>query len=147
MLAQNLKVLLASSYAFGLKAQNFHWNVEGLNFSEYHLFFENLYNEVNNNTIDRCAEFVRVLDEYSPGSFSRFQELSLIEDQTKIPRAMLMFEELDRDNTIILEHLRPTFESAQEEKHEGIANFIAEREDAHGKHGWMLKSFLKGNRV
>jgi DNA-binding ferritin-like protein len=30
---------------------------------------------------------------------------------------------------------------------EGIANFIAERLDAHGKHGWMLRSFLKDARA
>ena len=34
----------------------------------------------------------------------------------------------------------------QNEKHEGIANFIAERLDAHGKHGWQLRSYLKENR-
>lgn len=146
MLSENLKVLLATSYAFVIKSQNFHWNVEGPNFGEYHQFFGDLYAEVYNNTIDRCAEFVRVLDNYTPGSLSRFQELSLLEDQIKIPKAMLMMQELERDNQIIINHLNDTFASATEEKHEGIANFIAERLDAHGKHGWQLRSYLKENR-
>lgn len=146
MLTDNLKVLLATSYAFVIKAQNFHWNVEGPNFAEYHKFYMELSEEVYNNAIDRCAEFVRVLDSYTPGSLSRFQELSLLEDQTKIPKAMLMMLELQQDNEIIIKHLNDTFVSAQNEKHEGIANFIAERLDAHGKHGWMLRSYLKENR-
>jgi len=34
-----LKVAFASEYAFYLKAQNFHWNIEGYLFPQYHEFF------------------------------------------------------------------------------------------------------------
>ena len=40
MLSDDLKTLLASTYAFAIKAQYFHWNVEGSNFAQYHKFFE-----------------------------------------------------------------------------------------------------------
>ena len=146
MLSENLKTVLATSYAFVIKAQNFHWNVEGPNFAQYHRFFGELYEEVYNNSIDRTAEFVRVLDSYAPGSLTRFAELSLISDQTKIPKAALMFQELYNDNQIIITLLNDTLVSAQQENHEGIANFIAERLDSHGKHGWQLRSFMKENR-
>ena len=147
MLADDLKVLLASSYAFAVKAQLFHWNVEGPDFSQLHDFFGDIYEEVNDNAIDRCAEFIRVLDEYTPGSFERFNELSIIPGQTKIPRARLMLEELYANNNELVELLNRCFESASNERQEGIANFIAERLDAHGKHGWMLRSFLKDARA
>lgn len=147
MLADDLKVLLASSYAFAVKAQLFHWNVEGPDFSQLHEFFGDIYGEVNDNAIDRCAEFIRVLDEYTPGSFERFNELSIIPGQTKIPRARLMLEELYANNNELVELLNRCFESASNERQEGIANFIAERLDAHGKHGWMLRSFLKDARA
>ena len=147
MLADDLKVLLASSYAFAVKAQLFHWNVEGPDFSQLHDFFGSIYEEVNDNAIDRCAEFIRVLDEYTPGSFERFGELSIIPGQTKIPRARLMLEELFANNNEMMELLNRCFESASNERQEGIANFIAERLDAHGKHGWMLRSFLKDARA
>lgn len=146
MLADDLKTLLATSYAFVVKAQFFHWNVEGPDFSQLHKFFGKIYDEVYDNTIDRCAEFIRVLDEYTPGSFERFLEISLIQGQTKIPRARLMIEELLADNQTMINLLNQCFESASAEHREGIANFIAERIDAHGKHGWMLKSFLKDER-
>jgi len=147
VLADDLKVLLASSYAFAVKAQLFHWNVEGPDFSQLHDFFGSIYEEVNDNAIDRCAEFIRVLDEYTPGSFERFGELSIIPGQTKIPRARLMLEELFANNNEMMELLNRCFESASNERQEGIANFIAERLDAHGKHGWMLRSFLKDARA
>ena len=147
MLADALKTLLATEYAFVVKAQLFHWNVEGPDFAQLHEFFGDLYNEVYDNSIDRTAEYIRTLEDYTPGSFERFQELSIIQGQTKIPRARLMIEELLANNGQMIELLNKTFEVAQNERQEGIANFIAERIDAHGKHGWMLRSFLKDARA
>ena len=147
MLADNLKVLLASVYSFSVKAQYFHWNVEGDNFPQYHEFFGNLYEEVYNNSVDKIAEYIRTLDVYAPGSFTRFQELSIIEDQLKVPRAELMFEELYHDNAKLIDLLNQCFASATSENKQGIANFIAERLDAQAKHQWMIRSILKKQRA
>jgi starvation-inducible DNA-binding protein len=145
MLAESLKKLLANSYAFAIKSQHFHWNVEGPNFPQYHEFFGDLYSEVNS-SIDKVAEYIRTLDSYSPGSLERFAELSDIKGQLLIPRAELMFAELLHDNEIMLHCLHRCFELAGEEKKFGIENFIAERIDAHEKHAWMLRSTLKKER-
>ena len=147
MLADSLKTLLATEYAFSIKAQLFHWNVEGPDFAQLHEFFGNVYEEVYNNSIDKTAEYIRTLDEYAPGSFERFNELSQIQGQTKIPRARLMIEELLADNTTLIDLLNDCFAVAEQENNQGIANFIAERLDAQAKHGWMLKSFLKDQRA
>ena len=135
MLAEDLKTLLATQNALAIKAQNFHWNVEGPDFAQYHDFFGNFYSEIYS-AVDKIAEYIRTLQEYSPGSFERYMELSVIQGQTKIPRARLMIEELLNDNNTMLDLFN-----------QGIANFVAERLDAHGKHGWMLRSFLKGDRA
>lgn len=142
MLSDNLKVLLASTNSLTIKAQNFHWNVEGPNFPQYHEFFGNFYEEVYS-SVDRIAEYIRTLDSYAPGSLSRYAELTIIEDQTKIPRPNLMFAELLSDNGKMIDLLNGCFGSAEDENKQGIANFIAERLDAHEKHGWMLRSILK----
>jgi starvation-inducible DNA-binding protein len=147
MLADSLKTLLATEYAFVIKAQFFHWNVEGPDFAQLHEFFGELYEEVYNNSIDRTAEYIRTLDDYTPGSFERFLELSTISGQTKVPRARLMIEELLANNMQMIDLLNETFAAAEQENQQGIANFIAERIDAHGKHGWMLRSFLKDQRA
>ena len=147
MLADSLKTLLATEYAFSIKAQLFHWNVEGPDFAQLHEFFGNLYEEVYGNSIDKTAEYIRTLDEYVPGSFERYNELSQIQGQTKIPRARLMIEELLADNTTLIDLLNDCFAVAEQENNQGIANFIAERLDAQAKHGWMLKSFLKDQRA
>jgi starvation-inducible DNA-binding protein len=147
MLSDDLKTLLATQYAFAVKAQYSHWNVEGPDFSQLHKFFGKLYEEVNDNSIDQTAEFIRVLDEYTPGSFERFQELSLIPGQTKVPRARLMIEELLADTQVLIDLLNQCFVSAEQENQQGIADFVSQRLAAMGKHAWMLRSFLKDNRA
>ena len=146
MLSDLLKQLLATQYAFVIKAQFFHWNVEGPDFSQYHKFFGKVYEEVYE-ALDPTAEYIRILEEYTPGSFERFQELSLIGGQTKVPRARLMITELLADNQTLIDLLNQCFDAADAADQQGIADFVAGRIDAQGKHGWMLKSFLKEDRA
>jgi starvation-inducible DNA-binding protein len=147
MLADDLKVLLATQYAYVIKAQFFHWNVEGPDFAQLHDFFGKIYSEVYENSIDQTAEFVRVLDDYTPGSFERFSELSTIAGQLKIPRARLMLEELLEDTNSLINLLNNTFATAEAENQQGIMDFLASRLDAMGKHRWMIRSFLKDARA
>lgn len=142
MLSDDLKVLLASSYAYQLKAHMFHWNVEGSDFAQLHDFFGEVYAEVFA-SVDKTAELVRQLDEYAPGSFDRFRSLSIVDDQTKVPRAQLMIQELLQDTEKMIDLTKRMVGVAQQEGEEGIANFVAERIDAFAKHAWMLRSFLK----
>ena len=147
MLTDALKALLATQYAYVIKAQFFHWNVEGPDFSQLHKFFGKIYEEVYDNSIDQTAEFIRILDDYTPGSFERFMELSQIAGQTKVPRARLMIEELLADTQQLIDLLNQTFDSAEAEDQQGVMDFLAARIDAMGKHRWMLKSFLKDDRA
>lgn len=147
MLVDDLKTLLATQYAFVIKAQLFHWNVEGPDFAQLHEFFGNIYEEVYENSIDQTAEFIRILDDYTPGSFERFAELSVITGQTKIPRARLMIEELFADAEQLIALLNQCFDAAEAEDQQGICDFLAGRIDAMGKHRWMLRSFLKDSRA
>ena len=145
MLSDNLKVLLASTQAFAIKTQNFHWNVEGSNFPQYHKFFNTLYEDVNA-TIDPIAEYVRVLGAYTPGSLTRYAELSMIQDQIKIPRAQLMFTESLQDCETMCELVVAMFDEATNERQQGIANYMAELQDLYGKKAWFIRSTLKTER-
>ena len=145
MLSDNLKVLLASTQIFAIKSQNFHWNIEGSDFPQYHEFFDTLYGDVSG-TIDRIAEYIRILGHYTPGSLTRYAELSIIQDQTKIPRASLMFQETLTDIDRMLELIIPMFDEATNEKQQGIANFLAELQDLYGKKAWFIRSILKKER-
>ena len=146
MLADSLKILLATNFAYYLKAQGFHWNVEGPDFGQLHKFFQKIYEDAYS-AIDPTAEYIRYLGEYSPASFERFSELTEISGQTKIPRARLMLEELKVNNDQMLDLLNRCFAEANDANEQGIANFVAERLSAHGKYRWQLTSYLKVERA
>ena len=145
MLSDNLKVLLASTQSFAIKTQNFHWNVEGSNFPQYHAFFDTLYGDVSA-TIDPIAEYIRILGAYTPGSLQRYAELSIIQDQIKIPRAQLMFAESLQDCETMSNLVVQLFDEATNERQQGIANFMAELQDLYGKKAWFIRSTLKTDR-
>jgi starvation-inducible DNA-binding protein len=145
MLSDNLKVLLASTQAFAIKSQNFHWNIEGSNFPQYHEFFNTLYNDISE-TIDPIAEYIRILGSYTPGSLTRYAELSIIQDQTKIPRAELMFQESLQDCETMIQLVVAMFEEAANENQHGIENYMAELQDLYGKKAWFIRSILKRER-
>lgn len=141
-LADTLKELLGTTEAWKVKSQGFHWNVEGDNFVQLHDLFGKIYEDAED-AIDTLAEHIRTLEVYAPGSMKRFIELSAINEQEKIPKAMLMVKELINDSEIILGHLDKCFAEATKDNKQGIANFIADRQAAHSKYLWMLKSFAK----
>jgi len=145
MLSDSLKILLASTQSFAIKSQNFHWNIEGSDFLQYHEFYDTLYNDVND-TIDRIAEYIRILGHYTPGSLQRYAELTVIEDQTKVPRASLMFAETLQDIDKMLQIILPMFEQATTEQQQGIANYMAELQDLYAKKAWFIRSILKRER-
>jgi starvation-inducible DNA-binding protein len=146
VLSDLLKTLLATNFAYYLKAQMFHWNVEGPDFGQLHEFFADIYSDAYG-AVDQIAEYIRTLEDYAPGSFERFQELSQLQGQTKVPRARLMLEELLADTQGMKQLVMQVFEAAQAEGREDIANFMAERQNSHGKYAWQLKSFLKDARA
>jgi starvation-inducible DNA-binding protein len=141
-LVQAMKKSLADTFAFYLKAQGFHWNVEGPNFPQYHALFDTIYNEVYG-SIDRFAEEIRSLDAYAPASFARFSELTSLEDEIQILNAQGMLAKLLADNDVVLASLEQAYELAEVAHNHGLSNFLAERQDAHKKHAWQLKATLK----
>ena len=141
-LVNQMKVVLASAFTFSLKAQNFHWNVEGPHFSEYHALFGSIYEDVSD-SVDEVAERIRTLDQYAPGSMSRFAQLSVVDDQINIPVARAMVQELQSDNVKVIAELTKAFDLAEKANKQGLADYFAGRIDVHEKHGWMLRATAK----
>jgi len=141
-LHQALKIAFASEYAFYLKAHYFHWNVEGPNFPQYHELFGKIYEEVYG-SIDTFAEEIRATRAYTPGSFTKFSVLSLIEDENSVLPAESMLFDLLQDSEKMEEMFKIVFRAAEELGLHGLSDFLASRQDAHAKHSWMLRSTLK----
>ena len=141
-LIKTSKVAFASEYAFMVKAQFFHWNVEGSNFPQYHSLLDTIYSEVQDN-LDAFAENIRKIGAYTPASFTRFSMLSQVEDETQVMPAKAMLAELYQDCEKMIQMFQVVYMLAEQNREFGLANFYADRQDAHAKHCWMLRSTLK----
>lgn len=141
-LLNNMKAVLADTFAFYLKLHFFHWNVEGPNFPQYHELFGDLYEEVHG-SVDNIAEHIRALNGYAPGSFSRYTALTSIEDQVSMINAEEMIKAAMVDNLKVIASLTMAYKSAEAANEIGVSNFLQDRIDTHKKHGWMLRATSK----
>lgn len=141
-LSEKLKVAMADTFSFYMKAHHYHLNIEGMNFPQYHSFLDGIYNEVWG-AFDTIAEGIRTLDEYAPVSYTRLKELSTIEEETKIPQPMTMLSRLEADNKKVIESLVTAYKLAESNNKLGISNMLQDRIEAHEKHGWMLRATIK----
>jgi len=139
-LVSQMKVILATSFSLYLKAHNYHWNVMGPNFGQYHDFFGDLYEELHG-SIDTTAEEIRNLGGFAPGSLARYLELSRIEDESMVPEPFTMFRRLASDNDTLIDLLYLARKTADEIDAFGTVNYLEDRISTHEKHAWMLKSF------
>ena len=142
-LIQQLKVILGTNFALYLKSHNYHWNIEGPNFPQYHDFLNTFYTEVFAQ-IDPIAEHIRYLDSYAPGSMERFLELADIEEAVDIiPTAIEMMTQLKSDNDRYIIHLRAGVAAAEQANEPAVGNFLQDLLGAHQKKAWMLRSIIK----
>lgn len=139
-LIEKMKVLLASTFSLYLKSHNYHWNVTGQNFAQYHEFFGDFYEEIHG-SVDTTAEEIRKLGAFAPGALTRYAELSVVDDETMIPESAIMFARLARDNDAVIRVLYEARQLADEVGAFGTVNYLEDRISTHEKHAWMLKSF------
>jgi starvation-inducible DNA-binding protein len=138
------KVVLGNTFVMYFKAASYHWNVEGKNFTEMHDFFGDLYAEIYG-AIDPLTEEIRALDAYAPISLMELYNYKTItEDSVKPTDCKAMLMNLGVANTQMIEALNKLFAVATATNNQGLADFAAGRLDTHAKHGWMLRSFIKG---
>lgn len=141
LVIENLKSLLANSYALALKTQNYHWNVTGPNFKSLHLLFEEQYDELST-AIDDIAERIRSLGDKAPGSFKAFDKLSIIRDGDAMLGPKEMLEDLSSGQMLVIDVLKKTLVAAQEVGDEVTIGLVVDRMTVHDKSLWMLKSSI-----
>lgn len=138
-----LRIVLADKFFMYFKAHSYHWNVEGMFFSQFHDFFGNIYQDVYS-SIDTAAEQLRALDEYAPISIEEIHTYKTIqEDDDKPVNVSAMLQNLQNANTKVIDSLNKLFELADAQNEQGLADWAAGRLDSHKKHAWMIRSSLK----
>jgi starvation-inducible DNA-binding protein len=142
-LVTSLKVLLANQTFMYYKTHSYHWNIEGIEFSQYHDFFGDLYTDIYG-SIDPTAENIRKLDAYTPLSLGELYRYKTVEEnETRVDLIRDMLASLIVDNDKVIASLNRVFALGTRENKQGLCDFIAGRLDTHEKHAWMLKASAK----
>ena len=134
----------ATTYGFMLMSADYHWNVDGPDFLEYHDLFGKIYKEVDRH-IDVFAEQLKAIETWAPANLSYLMKTSSIIGEwtgTKCtPEEML--HNLYLANGKIATDLLAAYTAAERAQEHGMANYLSERMAHHRKHGWMLYASLK----
>jgi len=132
--ADALAAILEASFALYARAHEAHWNVSGSDFAEYHALFGEIYEDVLG-SVDPLAESIRKLGSLAPALVVEAR------DATSVEPAVLAQALLD-DNEALIGAIRAAFDIATAAGQQGIANFLAERQDMHQKWSWQLRASL-----
>lgn len=133
-----LTEVLADAVTFYFQAHGAHWNVRGGDFSQYHALYEAIYEDVYG-SIDSIAENIRKIGGFAPFSLRDFALRTSIPDMNTSDDPMSLSSALLESNLQMIVCLSEAFDEATEENQQGIANFLAERIDAHQKWSWQLR--------
>jgi starvation-inducible DNA-binding protein len=141
LLAQ-LRTLLADNVALGMKAHGYHWNVESDDFSQFHKFFEKIYEDFDSAT-DGYAEWMRMLKAYAPYRLTDFFDMSTVPEPTIVgdPQPMLadLYESIEKH----IEDLKIAGELANAARENGLMDFLAARQTASQKFCWMIGASME----
>jgi starvation-inducible DNA-binding protein len=133
--------ILAETTAFYLKAHGAHWNVVGDDFPTYHELFEEIYVDVHS-SLDPIAENLRKLNSPAPAELKDLAGMASGRTESESYEAEDLARDLYTSNEKLIEHIMVAFKAATDLNQQGIANFLAERQDKHLKWSWQLRSSL-----
>ena len=132
-LPNELQSLLNNVSAYYITAHQFHWNVTGPDFAEFHEFFEEIYTDAWN-SLDGLAESIRKLDQMVDIEFGEPDECEGVSE---------MLACLSDMNKALIAQYKDTIDCADKYREQGILNFLADRLDTHQKYQWQITSFAK----
>ena len=140
-LAQALAVLLSDTVTFKFLAHGYHWNVRGINFPQFHDKFAEIYEDADD-AIDPLAENIRKLGFDAPFLLTDYASLTGIQATPVSADPVDMSASLYQANAYIISVIRAAFDIANALNEQGIANFLAERDDNHNKWAWQLGTII-----
>lgn len=139
-----LTKVLADEFVLYTKTRKAHWNVEGPDFYNKHIFFEQQY-EALDEIVDNIAERIRTLGHYAPGTLKEYLALTHLTEESRANNDSTGYiKELLADHESILIHLRENINNFAAELHDaGTSDYITGLLENHEKMAWMLRAHLK----
>lgn len=138
-LKQSLNELLSDLNIFFRKLQNYHWNVEGMDFFIIHEKLEEYYNEVNV-SIDEIAEHILILGGQPLGTMEDYlNKGTIVEAKNEKIKSEALLHNLINDFGMLLKKVIQIKEEADKQNQYGTSSLMDEYILEYEKKIWMLK--------
>jgi len=135
--------IIADQYILYTKTRNYHWNVTGEDFPQYHKLFETQYSALDED-IDAVAERIRTLGGKTPATLSEFLKLATLKEHpAKYPTTKTMIANLLADHETVIRNLRKDIGSCLKLDDVGTQDFLTQLMEKHEKTAWMLRATLE----
>ncbi|MDO9383680.1 MAG: DNA starvation/stationary phase protection protein [Hyphomicrobiaceae bacterium] len=136
--SQALNGLLADAFALYLKTKNFHWNISGPHFRDYHLMLDEQATQIFATT-DPLAERIRKIGGRTLHSIGQIAELQSVKDNNEdfvAPRDMLL--ELMEDNKKVAQAMRDAHKLCDDHEDVASASLLENYIDETERRTWFL---------
>lgn len=140
-LGSALQKVLNDTVVFYYAAHRAHWNVEGEDFTQFHQLFSMIYEDAIG-SIDNIAENMRKLQVF-PATLTESVMNASFKDDINTTEALGLAQGILEKNNAVNASILVAFAAANAANEQGIADFLAGRDDAHKKWSWQLRASLK----
>jgi starvation-inducible DNA-binding protein len=142
-ISEELRHLLADVFALYLKTKNFHWNMSGRHFRDYHLLLDEQAEQIFAMT-DDIAERARKIGGKTLHSISDVSKQQRLKDDNResIPPEE-MLAELRADNRELTRFLRVTHEICEKHNDVATASLIENWIDETERRTWFLSETVR----
>ncbi len=142
VVAEELNKLLSDEVVLYFKTRNYHWNIEGPNFHEMHLFYEQQFMQLDG-IIDQVAERIRTIGHYTEARLVDYLKLTNLVEPPYTNFQNDQLKNLLASHETIINNLRrliPLF--ADKNKDLGSSDFVTQLLGTHEKMSWMVRAYL-----
>jgi starvation-inducible DNA-binding protein len=140
-LSGKLNNLLANYQIFYMNVRGYHWNIQGPEFFELHVKFEEQYNDLLLK-VDELAERILTLGHRPMHAFSDYIATSSIKEDKQVSEGKTCVEGLLTGYKLIIQMQRDIMELAGEADDEGTAALMSDYISEQEKTVWMLSAYL-----
>ena len=137
--AESLNLLLADYQIYYQNLRRYHWHVQGVNFFDLHLKFEELYTSAQL-VIDELAERILTIRFMPMATLKEYLELANVKEIHAEKDTEMVSAILD-NHKIIINQMRTVLENAAECEDEGTTDLVAGLLSSLEKSSWMLDAW------
>ena len=146
MITDKLRISLSNHIEASLIVKGYHWNIEGLDFQQFHNLFDEIYEDYYEQ-IDTLAEYIRAISDTNDYVNGSVEIVALNKTRVSHPlvgdKAELMVGQIIIINNALINDFMELMKEPPSSKVYGLQNYAQDRLNALTKLNWKLLAITK----